>query len=41
MNQLEELLEKKFVDLEYRRRGVHVLLVKEKDGTKRLCMDYR
>ena len=39
--QLEELLEKKFVRPSVSPWGAHVLLVKKKDGSMRLCVDYR
>ncbi|MCI91069.1 pol polyprotein, partial [Trifolium medium] len=38
--QLEELLEKKFVRPSVSPWGVSVLLVKKKDGSMRLCIDY-
>ena len=41
MKQLEEMLEKKFVRLSVSLWGAHVLLVKKKDGSMRLCVDYR
>ena len=40
-SQLEELLEKKFVRPSVSPWGAPVLLVKKKDGTMRLCVDYR
>ena len=39
--QLEELLEKQFVRPSVSPWGALVLLVKKKDGTMRLCVDYR
>ncbi|MCI26958.1 RNA-directed DNA polymerase (Reverse transcriptase), partial [Trifolium medium] len=39
--QLEELLEKKFIQPSVSPWGAPVLLVKKKDGTMRLCVDYR
>jgi len=39
--QLEELLEKQFVRPSVSPWGALVLLVKKKDGTIRLCVDYR
>ena len=39
--QLEELLEKKFVRPSVSPWGAPVLLVKKKEGTMRLCVDYR
>ena len=39
--QLEELLEKKFVRPSVSLWGAPVLLVKKKDGSMRLCVDYR
>ena len=39
--QLEELLEKKFVRPSVSPWGAHVLLVKKKDGSMRLFVDYR
>ena len=38
--QLEELLEKRFVRPSVSPWGAPVLLVKKKDGTMRLCVDY-
>ncbi|MCI73795.1 putative reverse-transcriptase-like protein, partial [Trifolium medium] len=38
--QLEELLEKRFVRPSVSPWGVLVLLVKKKDGSMRLCIDY-
>ncbi|MCI67173.1 RNA-directed DNA polymerase (Reverse transcriptase), partial [Trifolium medium] len=38
--QLEELLEKKFVRPSVSPWGAPVLLVKKKDGSMRLCIDY-
>ena len=38
---LEELLEKRFVRPNVSPWGAPVLLVKKKDGTMRLCVDYR
>jgi len=40
-NQLEELLEKQFIRLSVSPWGALVLLVKKKDGSMRLCVDYR
>ena len=39
--QLEELLEKKFVRTSVSPWGAPVLLVNKKDGSMRLCIDYR
>ncbi|GAU21686.1 hypothetical protein TSUD_242580 [Trifolium subterraneum] len=39
--QLEELLEKKFIRPSISPWGASVLLVKKKEGTMRLCIDYR
>ena len=39
--QLEELLEKKFIRPSVSLWGAPVLLVKKKEGTMRLCVDYR
>ena len=39
--QLEDLLDKKFVRPSVSRWGAPVLLVKKKDGSMRLCIDYR
>ena len=39
--QLEELLDKQFVRPSVSPWGAPVLLVKKKDGTMRLCVDYR
>src|ERR1044072_7076582 len=39
--QLEELLEKKFIRPSVSPRGAPVLLVKKKEGSMRLCVDYR
>ena len=39
--QLEELLEKQFIRLSVSPWGALVLLVKKKDGSMRLCVDYR
>ncbi|MCI90637.1 RNA-directed DNA polymerase (Reverse transcriptase), partial [Trifolium medium] len=39
--QLEELLEKRFVRPSVSPWGAPVLLVKKKDGSMRLCIDYR
>ena len=39
--QLEELLEKKFIRPSVSPWGAPVLLVKMKDGSMRLCVDYR
>ena len=41
MKQLEELLEKQFVRPSVTPWGAPVLLVKKKNGTMRLCVDYR
>ncbi|MCI43408.1 enzymatic polyprotein, partial [Trifolium medium] len=40
-SQLEELLRKHFIRPSVSPWGVPVLLVKKKDGTMRLCIDYR
>jgi len=39
--QLEELLEKQFIRPSFSPWGAAVLLVKKKDGSMRLCVDYR
>ena len=39
--QLEELLEKKFIRPSVSPWGAPVLLVKKKEGSMRLCVDYR
>ena len=39
--QLQELLENKYIKPSVSPLGVPVLLVKKKDGTLRLCIDYR
>ena len=39
--QLQELLEKGFIRLSVSPWGAPVLFVKKKDGTLRLCVDYR
>ena len=39
--QLKELLEKGFIHLSISPWGALVLFVKKKDGTLRLCVDYR
>ncbi|MCI56224.1 reverse transcriptase-like protein, partial [Trifolium medium] len=39
--QLEEFLEKRFVRPSVSPWGTPVLLVKKKDGSMRLCIDYR
>jgi hypothetical protein len=41
MSQLEELLQKHFIRPSVSPWGAPVLLVKKKDGTMRLCIDYR
>lgn len=40
-SQLENLLEKKFVRPNISPWGARILLVKKKNGSKRLCVDYR
>ncbi|MCI45885.1 hypothetical protein A2U01_0067124, partial [Trifolium medium] len=40
-SQLEELLRKHFIRPSVSPWGAPVLLVKKKDGTMRLCIDYR
>jgi hypothetical protein len=40
-SQLEDLLQKYFIRPSVSPWGAHVLLVKKKDGTMRLCIDYR
>ncbi|MCI87067.1 retrotransposon protein, partial [Trifolium medium] len=40
-NQLEELLEKRFIRPSVSPWGAPVLLVKKKDRSMRLCIDYR
>jgi hypothetical protein len=40
-SQLEELLQKHFIRPSVSPWGAPVLLVKKKDGTMRLCIDYR
>ena len=40
-SQLEDLLEKKFIRLSVSLWGALVLLVKKKEGSIRLCVDYR
>ena len=39
--QLQELLEKKYIRSSVSPWGAAVLFVKNKDGTLRLCIDYR
>ena len=39
--QLQELLEKDYIRLSVSPWGAPVLFVKKKDGTLRLCIDYR
>ena len=39
--QLQELLEKKYIRLSVSPWGAPVLLVNKKDGTLRLCIDYK
>jgi hypothetical protein len=39
--QLEDLLEKEFIRPSKSPFGAHVLFVIKKDGTKRMCIDYR
>ena len=39
--QLQELLEKKYIRASVSPWGAPVLFVKKKDGTLRLCIDYR
>ena len=39
--QLQELLEKRFIRPSVSPWGASVLFVKKKDGTLRLCIDYR
>ena len=39
--QLQELLDKKFICPSYSPWGAPVLFVKKKDGSMRICMDYR
>ena len=39
--QLQELLEKNYIRLSVSPWGVPVLFVKKKDGTLRICIDYR
>ena len=39
--QLQELLEKKYIRLSVSPWGAPVLFVKKKDGTLKLCIDYR
>ena len=38
--QLQELLDKKFIRLSYSPWGVLVLFMKKKDGSMRMCIDY-
>ena len=38
---LQELLEKKYIKSSVSHWGASVLFVKKKDGTLRLCIDYR
>ena len=40
-NQLQELVEKKYIGPSVSPWGELVLFVKKKDGTLRLCIDYR
>ena len=39
--QLQELLDKGFIHPSFSAWGVPILFVKKKDGTLRLCIDYR
>jgi len=39
--QIEELMEKRFIRPSTSPRGAPVLLVKKKDGSSHLCVDYR
>ena len=39
--QLEELMDKKFIRPSYSLWGAPVLFVKKKDGSMRMCIDYR
>ena len=39
--QLQELLDKKFIRLSYSLWGAPVLFVKKKDESMRMCIDYR
>ena len=39
--QIEDLVEKKFIQLSASPWGAPILLVKKKDGSSRLCVDYR
>ena len=39
--QLQELLDKKFIHPSYSPWGAPVLFVKKKDGSMRMCIDYR
>ena len=41
MAQLEELLEKGFIRPSFSPWGAPMLFVKKKDGTMRMCIDYR
>ena len=39
--ELQELLEKKYIEPSVSPRGAPFMFVKKKDGTLRLCIDYR